>query len=352
METPFSPDDLILPLPEDAWIERQPDGDLLFLWRQPAERVTLYVSDDPDVQTGVHPLTAGQRVEDGLVVSAADVAGAMGRPTADDALRPYFRLELDGRRHIVAERFLPLSMGVNFRDLGGYRTVDGRAVRWGRLYRSGSLAELTAADVAYLDRLGLKLSCDLRSVEEMHTHPDKLPPRTAALHRPIVAEVSRLQRIVTLVRLRHRIRELLQSVYAIMIDQNGPIFAGILRLAADPANLPLVFHCTAGKDRTGLAAALLLLALGVPEETVIADYTLSNHAYEILSVRMRSEMEPLYRLGFHEARLRPFLLAEARTMTATLERLRRRYGSVEWYLLRSGLDEATLERLRRTLLDG
>ena len=180
--------------------------------------------------------------------------------------------------------------------------------------------------------------------------PDRLPPGAVARHTAIAAEVGRMRRVLTLIRKRHRIQELLLDVYTVMLDQNGHIFADVIRAAADPANLPLVVHCTAGKDRTGLAVALLLLTLGVPEETVIADYTLSNRAFDLLSGRMRSEMEPLYRLGFDEAQLRPFLLAEARTLTGALAHLRRRYGSVEWYLLRSGLDEATLEQARETLL--
>ena len=135
-----------------------------------------------------------------------------------------------------------------------------------------------------------------------------------------------------------------------MLDQNGPVLAGVLRLAADPANRPLVIHCTAGKDRTGLAVALLLLALGVPEETVVADYTLSNHAFDVLAGRMRPEMARLYALGFGEAQLQPFLLAEARTLRGALAYIRRRYGSLDWYLQRAGLREETLEALREELL--
>jgi protein-tyrosine phosphatase len=264
--------------------------------------------------------------------------------------RPYFLLELDSRRHVVAERTLPLAGGVNFRDLGGYRTEDGRAVRWGRVYRAGSLAELTDEDVAYLARLGLRLSCDLRSAEETQARPDRLPAEATQWHQPIVAEVNRLRRVFSLFRHRNDLQALLQEAYTIMLDQNGAVFAGVIRAAADPANLPLVVHCTAGKDRTGLAVAFLLLALGVPEETVIADYTLSNRAFDVLAGRMRPEMEQLYALGFGETQLRPFLLAEARTLVGALAHLRRRYGSVEDYLRRAGITTATLEQLRETLL--
>lgn len=324
-------------------MERLDGSDYLIRWRRPAERASVYLIDAPDKRLDSGQMLAGEQVSSqSWRISRTELA--VNPP------RPYFLLELDGRRLVIAERVLPLSGGVNFRDLGGYRTAGGRAVRWGRVYRSGSLADLSEADVAYLGQLGLRLSCDLRSAEEAARRPDRLPPGTATIHRPVSAEAGRARRVITLITLRKRIQTLLQQVYTVMIDQNGPLFAGIVRAAADPANLPLVIHCTAGKDRTGLAVAILLLALGVPEETVIADYTLSNSAFEELAGRMGPEMEPLYRLGFDEAQLRPFLLAEARTMTGALVHLRRRYGSVEWYLLRAGVDENVLERLRETLL--
>lgn len=338
-----SPADLVIRPPEAVWIERQPDGGFLIHLAEPAGRITVYLGDTPEVTAAWQPLTVETTTSHELRVARSELVGLAGR-------RPYFLLEIDGRRHLVAERTLPLAGGLNFRDVGGYRTADGRSVRWGKVYRSGSLAELSDDDVAYLAQLGLRLSCDLRSTEEALLRPDRLPPGAISSHRPVAAEVGLVRRIITLFVLRKRIQSLLQQAYIVMLDQNGPLFAGLLRDAADPANLPLVIHCTAGKDRTGLASAILLLTLGVPEETVIADYTLSNRAYDQLAGRMGSEFEPLYRLGFDEARLRPFLLAEARTLTNALAHLRRRYGSVEQYLLRAGLDEATLEQLRSTLL--
>jgi len=348
MESTTQPADLIIQPAEPAWVERLPNGDYAIHWREPVKQVSVRVtSPDPTVEPLANYEFQVTNSERSVVCRrATGVASSVVHES-----RPYFLLDLDGRRHIVAERELPLAGGVNFRDVGGYRTTDGRVVRWGRVFRAGSLAGLTDEDVACLGRLGLRLSCDLRSSEEMVARPDRLPPGAAAHHTAIAAEVGRVRRVVTLFRKRHRIQELLQDAYLIMLDQNGPVFAGIIRAAADPANLPLVIHCTAGKDRTGLAVALLLLTLGVPEETVIADYTLSNRAFDLLSGRMRSEMEPLYRLGFDEAQLRPFLLAEARTLIGALAHLRRRYGSVERYLQQAGLDEATVERVRETLLE-
>ncbi len=345
MEPAVQPADLIIQPIEPAWVERLPNGDHAIHWREPAERVSVQMIDGPDPSATPIATYTFQ-----VASSARSVVCPQDTPRVPDTCRPYFLVDLDGRRHLIAERELPLAGGVNFRDVGGYHTAGGRVVRWGRVFRAGSLAGLTDEDVVCLGRLGLRLSCDLRSWEEMIARPDRLPPDAVARHTAVATEVGPVRRVIALFRKRHRIQELLQDAYTVMLDQNGPLFAGIIRAAADPANLPLVIHCTAGKDRTGLAVALLLLTLGVPEETVIADYTLSNRAFDLLSGRMRSEMEPLYRLGFDEAQLRPFLLAEARTLTGALAHLRRRYGSVDWYLLRSGLDEATLEQARETLL--
>ena len=337
MTQPLSPTSLVLPLPVEAWVERH-GNDRLIRWTPDEPLMGLTAGSDPEAIDEPLPATIG------AAGKRATVAGPPGEG------RVYSALDFGRRRLITAERALPLPSGVNFRDVGGYRTADGRAVRWGQLYRAGSLAELTDADVAALGALGLRLACDLRSADELARHADRLPPGATHTHRPIVGEVGRLRRVVTFYRKRHRVQELLEEVYRVMLDQNGPVFAGVLRLAADPANRPLVIHCTAGKDRTGLAVALLLLTLGVPEETVVADYTLSNHAFEVLATRMRPEMARLYSLGFGEVQLRPFLLAEARTLRGALAYLRQRYGGVDAYLRRGGLTDEIVAALRRQLL--
>jgi protein-tyrosine phosphatase len=333
----LSPTSLVLPLPVEAWVERHGE-DFLIHWTPDEPWLGLYAGPNPD-SVGGAPLPA--KIDD---------AGKSAIVQGTGEGRRYFALHFGHRRLITAERTLPLPGGVNFRDVGGYRTTDGRAVRWGQVYRAGSLADLTDADVAALGVLGLRLVCDLRSADELARHADRLPPGATHRHQPIVGEVGRLRRVVTLYRKRHRLQELLAEMYHVMLDQNGPVFANVLRLAADPANRPLVIHCTAGKDRTGLAVALLLLTLGVPEETVVADYTLSNHAFKVLAGGMRPEMARLYAFGFGEAQLQPLLLAEARTLRNALDYLRRRYGGVEAYLRRVGLEAGTIEALRESLL--
>ena len=340
MTESLSPTSLILPLPVEAWVERQGDN-IVIHWTPDEPLLAVYAGTAPDT-IGGEPLP--------VTIDAAGKQAAIA--ALPGASRVYYALDFGHRRLVTAERTLHLSGGVNFRDVGGYRTADGRAVRWGQIYRAGSLAELSDADLAALGALGLRLVCDLRSADELARQADRLPPGASHTHQPIAGEVGRLRRVVALYRKRHRLQELLEQIYRLMLDQNGPVLAGVLRLAADPANRPLVIHCTAGKDRTGLAVALLLLALGVPEETVVADYTLSNHAFAVLAGRMRPEMARLYSFGFNEAQLQPLLLAEARTLRNALADLRRRYGSLDWYFQRAGLGDDTLDALRAELLTG
>jgi protein-tyrosine phosphatase len=178
------------------------------------------------------------------------------------------------------DRVLRLEGASNFRDLGGYPGHGGRPVRWRRLFRSDHLGALTAADRAELRALELGLVLDFRGAAERAAAPDDLPgvaQHTLAIE-PMVA-----QRMQELAALGHRLTGelaagLMKDLYRAMANDQAhryaEFFDHLLR-----ADAPLVFHCTAGKDRTGFAAALLLLALGVPRETVLQDYLLSNEVF-------------------------------------------------------------------------
>ena len=194
--------------------------------------------------------------------------------------RSYFLLvPAEGRPIMVAERRLPLAGQVNFRDLGGYTSADGRRVHWGRLYRSGDLSRLTDDDLAYLDNLDLKLICDLRVDFEIERAPDRLPDGAARLSLPIrggeMPEAD-LYNAVDNGDFSRLDPDFLLHSYRLFVREFTPAYAEMLGKVADGDNRPVVVHCTAGKDRAGLGAAIILWALGVPMETVIDDYLLSN----------------------------------------------------------------------------
>ncbi|MDR1967499.1 MAG: tyrosine-protein phosphatase [Burkholderiaceae bacterium] len=186
------------------------------------------------------------------------------------------------------DRSLRLSGASNFRDLGGYSGLDGRAVRWRRLFRSDHLAALTPGDARVLQSLGVSRVLDLRGVTESAAAPGQLPgARQIAL--PI--EPTIVQRMKDLLDAGQQITpartvELMRQTYRAFVHDNTPRFAALFEhlLASDE---PLVFHCTAGKDRTGFAAALILRALGVPQPVVMQDYLLTNDLYTMPSFNDR-----------------------------------------------------------------
>ncbi len=175
-------------------------------------------------------------------------------------------------------RVLPLQGGRNFRDLGGYRTADGRMVKWGLLYRSGQMHDLTPADYTYLQKLGIRTVCDFRDTRERTNEPTLWP----AGHRPKVLsddyalDMSAMKLPGDPATWTHeQVVTAMTATYPRLLDQfNGQYRRMFAELLA--GDVPLAFHCTAGKDRTGVAAALLLTALGVPRATIIEDYLLSN----------------------------------------------------------------------------
>jgi protein-tyrosine phosphatase len=180
------------------------------------------------------------------------------------------------------ERRVFFSGAKNFRDLGGYQTVDGGHVRWGVLYRSDSLHKLTEGDLKRLSGLGLRWIVDFRSPKEKEAEPDRLPAGMASclVEIPILDSstqifqdsrdefIKNLKNIdpfhymaVTNVELATRFTAEMQKFFDLLLSSNGQ---------------PILFHCAAGKDRTGFAAALILRILGIPHNVVMEDYLLSN----------------------------------------------------------------------------
>lgn len=248
---------------------------------------------------------------------------------------------------------LPLSGAVNFRDLGGYRTANGCRVKQGLVFRSDHLSRLTANDWQQLQRLGLKVVCDLRTAREQRQHPDLLPGDGSIRQLLLPVQADGFDPALTMDRLRSGNRDWLRldffiDLYRQYLDQFGPVWGRILRLIAAPANLPLVFHCTGGKDRTGICATLLLQTLGVGEDDIFRDHDLSN-------LCNAERLQPIYArftdLGVTREEAAPYLQACREPLAAMLEHLRTTYGTVDHYLLtRAGLDETTLAALRANLL--
>jgi protein-tyrosine phosphatase len=169
----------------------------------------------------------------------------------------------------------------NFRDVGGYRNADGRCVRRGQVFRSDHLAGLTPEDLARLASLGIGHSLDFRGAAEYSATPYAIPgvQRLALTIEPTV--IARMQALVVqgIVPTTEETVALMCETYRDFVNHNAGTFGRFLKhLLEQPT--PQVFHCTAGKDRTGFAAALLLSALGVDRATIEHDYLLTNQLYK------------------------------------------------------------------------
>jgi len=241
------------------------------------------------------------------------------------------------------DRSLHLTGASNFRDLGGYVGADGRALRWRRLFRSDHLAGLTAHDVQVLRSLGITRVIDLRGVAERAAAPYDLP---GARQYPLPIEPTVVQRLKGLLDAGNQVTpvqtvELMRQTYRAFVHDSAARFAALFEhlLASDQ---PLVFHCTAGKDRTGFAAALILLALGVPRDTVMRDYLLTNDLYR---------MPPLNGGRASPEVLRVLWRVQEAFLDAALQAIEQDFGGVDNYLARQlRLNPAARQRLQALYL--
>lgn len=176
---------------------------------------------------------------------------------------------------LAAERVMPLEGASNFRDLGGYRVRGGGRTRWGMVFRADAPDRLTAADLAAIGQLGLRVAYDLRTDDERSTAPSALPAAVRSELLAIGGDAARTSPLGELFRSGRAGAvpdDFLQRVYLDMAEQDAPALGRVLTGLAAPDGVPAVIHCTAGKDRTGWATALVLLLLGADVRTVEAEY--------------------------------------------------------------------------------
>ena len=240
-------------------------------------------------------------------------------------------------------RSLQLSGATNFRDLGGYVGHGGRAVHWRKLFRSDHLADLTPEDLALIDRLGVARVFDFRGKTERLAQACVIP---GAVVHSLAIEPTVVQGLKILIEAGeavtvHNAVGLMQQTYRDFVLDNSPRFAAFFgHLLADDA--PLVFHCTAGKDRTGFAAALLLEALGVPRPVIVQDYLLTNDFYQMPSANP---------VGLPQDVLNVLWRVQANFLEAAFDVVQADFGSVSAYLKDAlGVDAPAQARLEALYL--
>jgi protein-tyrosine phosphatase len=244
------------------------------------------------------------------------------------------------------ERLVTFDSVFNFRDLGGYTGVDGRTVAWRRLFRADGLHRLTSGELGRLADLGIRTVLDLRTPFELEERGrfGAEGNEITYHHLPVLQQNWDRESVVQ----AEDAGQFLAGKYIDMLTEGRAALASALAIISDAASLPLVFHCAAGKDRTGVLAALTLSLLGVDDDVVGHDYSLSSEAM----VRMTEWFRATHpeRTDITVDQPRAFLDAPAAAMSGFLELLRAEYGSVEAYVKSVGVTDETIERLRTTLL--
>ena len=243
-------------------------------------------------------------------------------------------------------RLVSLDAVHNFRDLGGYPTADGRVTRWGMIYRADGLYRLTGTDLEEVRRRGVRTVIDLRTAREIDER-GKFPVEQFDVnfhHLPVMDSTWASEDIAV----ERSAVDFLDWAYHDMLDNGAERFAHAITLLAEPGALPAVFHCAAGKDRTGVVAALLLTALGVPREVVLHDYELTTAAMVRMMEWARRE-EPDLVERFNVAPI-AFTNALPEAMERVLASLDAQYGSVQEFLASHGVGAATVQAIADVFL--
>ncbi|PJI93777.1 tyrosine-protein phosphatase [Luteimicrobium subarcticum] len=312
------------------------DGTFTITWNAPGvQKVRIY--------TGANQLGIDTRT----VVAQGGSTGSVTVTVKAAADRRWFRLVPDrGLPLTLADRLVRLDGTVNFRDLGGYRTTDGHWVAMGKVYRADALNNLSDADLAKLQRLGVRTDVDLRTADERASAPDRVPAGTKYVVDDVLGgSVTTSFNPTT----PDAAAQLMVDAEKTMVSSTSgkAAYADLFDLVEYRPGA-IVFHCTAGKDRTGWGSAALLTTLGVPQETVQADYLLSNDYRAAANAATLAQMPAAY-----AAIYKPLLDVRPEYLASGFDEVQSAYGSWSTYLSK-GIDQNLFDRvvLRAELLQG
>jgi protein-tyrosine phosphatase len=249
---------------------------------------------------------------------------------------------------LLPERVIALENVHNFRDLGGYETADGRRTRWRQVFRADALHRLSPNDLDEIRPFGLRTVIDLRTPEELDEH-GRFPYEKHPLefhHLPVIDRTWNDDPRP----LDESAINFLVWAYTEMVEMGAPRFGTALQIMARPGAMPAVFHCAAGKDRTGLLAAFLLAGVGVGDDVIAEDYALTAPAMvRMMAWAQRSKPELAARMAETPS---VYLAALPEAMRHILNRLRSEYGTIDGFLASIGAGRATMGAIAEQFVEG
>jgi protein-tyrosine phosphatase len=327
-------------------------SDAVHIWREPGGDYQVeWQASHPDTQVTVEPVDVSASFE-AHYSEGVDRARLSG---LEPASRHYFRIrDQHGTEMLATERKLGMQGTPNFRDFGGYPTTDGHQVKWGFLFRSGQLSSLSDQDVELLASLELDLVCDFRRLEEQENDPSRLPrhrtPRIASL--PIVpGSNSRFfEQIESQLGGREAMFDFMVEINRDFAEAQTETYARMFKEILEVDDARFLVHCAAGKDRTGFAAALILLVLGVSREVIMQDYMLTERFFhpmqEIDRLKHKYQMQQM-----DTESVLPMLEVHEIYLSRALASIDDNYSSVEAYLEEAlGVGSGAQEQLRARYL--
>lgn len=248
------------------------------------------------------------------------------------------------------QREVKLQGAINFRDIGGYKTKDGKSLKWGKIFRSAEINRLTPADLEKLEALKIHYVLDFRGPAEVAAGADKIPNTAIRISLPAgseeVGDRSKMFKSMATATIGDSIMLPFYSNIEAFPKRYKPMFEALINNSNDSA---LVYHCTAGKDRTGIATALILYALGVDEQTIMKDYMATNYYRKSDNGRMRKMLMDNYHMN--EQVVDDVLGVKEIYLKTTFESIKKKYGSIENFLsTEMGLNKSELKKLKHKYL--
>lgn len=323
-------------------VERNKQGQVVVRWRTNADLgpIKVYWSTNP---TDINKKTGK------LLGATMTSYGALAAEDPKPGSRVYYWVKAgNGATATTAERKVNLTGAFNFRDLGGYPTTDGKTVKWGLLFRGEELGHLTDADIKTLQEMGIKTNVDYRTDAEVAALADPVIKginyvRTDAGNAGSTADLTAMISS-GLMKDANTAVQMMAGFNKQMVD-DPKFYVQLMELLNDPKNIGLVQHCTAGKDRTGLGSAIILLALGVDEKTVMDDYLLSNFYRAEANKKMIDGLKTQIKDENVVAAISALMGVQKEFLQAALDEMKAKYGSIDAFI-EKGLGVTKQERAK------